>query len=67
MPTRTTPIIDRRALRETPQMKTMREWVRRREAAHKPWTADELWNRIKANWPTAGETEWERIFQDATK
>lgn len=48
-------------------MKTMREWVRRREAAHKPWTADELWNRIKANWPTAGETEWERIFQDATK
>jgi hypothetical protein len=46
-------------------MKTMKEWVRRRERSHKPWNADELWNRIKTNWPSLSEEEQERIYQDA--
>lgn len=48
-------------------MRTMRQWVRRRELSGKPWNADELWQRIKDNWPNAGEIEWERIFQEASR
>jgi hypothetical protein len=46
-------------------MKSMKEWVRRRERSHKPWNADELWDRIKTNWPSLSEEEQERIYQDA--
>jgi hypothetical protein len=49
----------------TKQTNTMRAWVQRREEAHKSWTQDELWNRIKQNWPMMPETDQERVFQGA--
>lgn len=47
------------------KIKTMRAWVQRREDLHKGWTQDQLWNRIKENWPTLPEQDMEVIFQAA--
>lgn len=44
---------------------TMRAWIRRREEKHKNWTSDELWSRIRKNWPTLDETTQEHIFQES--
>lgn len=44
---------------------TMREWVKRREAIGKPWNADELWTRIRHNWPGLTEVQMEEVFQGA--
>ncbi len=44
---------------------TMRAWIRRRDETHKPWNSDELWNRIRSNWPSLTEDQHEEIFQRA--
>lgn len=42
---------------------TMQNWVDRRKRKRKNFTADELWDKIKANWPSMNEAEHEAIFQ----
>lgn len=39
----------------------MRYWIERNW--HKPWNSDDLWTRIKRNWPTLNDEEAEHIFQ----
>lgn len=51
----------------TGKINTMRQWIKRREDIHKPWTADELWNRIHINWPALREQDKETIFQEAPR
>lgn len=46
------------------KINTMHNWIKRRSAVHKNWTADELWNRIRTNWPTLSESDAETIFQE---
>jgi len=43
----------------------MRAWVQRRRETHKQWNADDLWNRIKYNWPTMSDDDKEYVYQNA--
>jgi len=47
------------------EVTVMKAWIARREYKHKPWTMDELWDRINKLWPTLTEDEREEIFQKA--
>lgn len=42
---------------------TMRAWIRRRLDAGKPFNADDVWRRIKDNWPAMSEDDCEIVFQ----
>lgn len=44
----------------------LRTWVKQRRARlSREVTADEMWERINYNWPTASDEERERVFQGA--
>lgn len=41
----------------------MQSWVDRRRRKHKNFTSDELWAKIKTNWPNMTNEEYEAIYQ----
>lgn len=50
----------------TQKIHTMHAWVNRRRAKHQEPTADEIWQRIKHNWPKLSDEDAEAVFQGAT-
>lgn len=45
------------------QINMMRAWISRRAESRRGWTEDDLWMKIRKNWPTLSEADQETIFQ----
>lgn len=42
----------------------MQQWINRQDRKKKNWSTDDLWAKIKTNWPTLHERDLEKIYQN---
>lgn len=50
-----------------PKINTIRAWIQRRTDKGEHPNADEIYKRIKHNWPTLSEVDMETVFQGCPK